>query len=118
MGMDSQRFDSIDESLTKLDASDRFDSIEKRLADGATRMLRFEKELQAVRAELRANTEVTTGIADLTQDIRDVLVAGRVGLKVLGGVGTTVKWLGIIAGGALAIYTALYALTHGGVAPK
>ena len=54
----------------------------------------------------------------LTQEVLDVLRAARVGLKVLGGIGIAVKWIGTLAAAGLAIWTFLYAITHGGATPK
>jgi len=77
--------------------NDRFTALERRLTD--------------IELDMRKNT-------DLTQEIRDVMTAAKVGFKVLGGVGIAVKWAGIVAGGALALYTAFYTFTHGGIPPK
>lgn len=71
----------------------------------------LEKRLLAVELDVKTNTA-------LTQEIRDVIVAAKVGFKVLGGIGIAVKWAGMIAAGAVAIYTAFYTLTHGGIPPK
>lgn len=53
--------------------------------------------------DMKANTEMTS-------DIRDVVTAGRVGSKV-------VKWLGAMAIAGASIYSAFYAVTHGGKLP-
>jgi hypothetical protein len=82
----------------------QFQSIEDRLAEA-------EKQLSAMREELRDNSEIT-------QDIREILVAAKVGLRVLGGLGQLVKWLGIVAGGVAAVYGAWQAITKGLQLPK
>ena len=57
--------------------TDRLASIEERLEHGSERM-------DLLDAEMTKNTE-------LTQEIRDIMAAARVGFKVLGGIGTAVK---------------------------
>lgn len=79
------------------------DGIHSRLASGDGRM-------DAIEAELRANTEVTT-------EVRDLLSAVKGGFKVLGWLGHGGKWAGMIAGAAVSLYTLGYALTHGGQLP-
>ena len=78
--------------------------IEERLESGSKRMDTFEKSMQV-------NNE-------MTGEIHAMFSAGKGGLKVLGWLGSIVKWLGMIAMAALAIYTAFYALLHGGAPPK
>lgn len=76
---------------------ERFDSLDARLRE--------------VERSIDANT-------DLTKEIRDVIVATKLGLRVLGGLGVAVKWAGMIAAGGLSIYAAIYAITHGGMPPE
>jgi hypothetical protein len=85
-------------------AEDRLASIEERMQQGSDRM-------DLLDAEMTKNT-------DLTQEIRDIMAAARVGFKVLGGLGTAFKWAGTLSAAAVAIYTALYAILHGGSTPK
>lgn len=80
-------------------------STEARLDSGDRRMKDIEDQLIEVRSELKRNSE-------LTQDIRDILTATKVGLKVLGGIGQLVRWLGFVAGGVLAIWGAWQAFLH------
>lgn len=82
---------------------DRLAAIEDRLERGSERM-------DLLDAELDRNTE-------LTQEIRDIMAAARVGFKVLGGLGTVAKWIGTIAGAGVALYSLWYAITHGGATP-
>lgn len=78
--------------------------IEERLDEGSKRMNSFE-------TSMKMNNE-------MTGEIHAMFVAGKGGLKVLGWLGSIVRWLGMIAMAALAIYTAAYALLHGGAPPK
>jgi hypothetical protein len=64
----------------------------------------------AIERELKANTEVTA-------EVRDLLTTVKGGFKVLGWLGHGGKWMGMIAGAAVSIYTLVYALTHGGRLP-
>lgn len=84
--------------------ADRLEAIEVRLARGSVRMDEFA-------TELKRNT-------DATEDIREILQAARLGFKVIGGLGAVFKWVGTLAGAAVAIWGLIYALTHGGVPPK
>lgn len=83
---------------------DRIDGVHERLDNSSRRMELFE-------AEMRSNTAATL-------EVRDILQAARVGLKVLGGIGVAAKWLGTIAAAAFAIWTFVYALMHNGASPK
>lgn len=83
---------------------DQIAAINQRLDAGSTRMASIE-------AALATNTEIT-------QDIHDVIVAARVGFRVLGGLGQAVKWLGMVATGALGLWAFLLALKQGGPGPK
>jgi hypothetical protein len=87
------------------------EDLRERLAEGDRRMADMERQIAAMREELRDNSEIT-------QDIREILTAAKVGLRVLGGLGQLVKWLGIVAGGVAAIYGAYQALRQGLPFPK
>ena len=78
--------------------------IEDRLDQGAHRMDKFETSIARNNA--------------MTEDIHAMFVAGKSGLKVLGWLGSAFKWLGMISAAAFAIYTAIYAILHGGASPK
>lgn len=65
--------------------------------------------LSALETELAANS-VTTG------EVRDILQVAKTGLKVIGGIGTFVKWIGGIAAGLAALW-GLYVTARGGI-PK
>ena len=90
----------------------QFQSIEERMAAGDKRMAEIEKQLNAMREELHDNSEIT-------QEIREILIAARWGLRALGGLGQAVKWVGVVAGGVAAVYGAYQALKQGvfGVLP-
>jgi hypothetical protein len=82
----------------------------QQVADRAERDSRFhdfDRRLADMKIALDLNTKVT-------QDIADVMSAAKVGLKFIGVIGIVVKWVGVIAGAAVAIYTAIYTFTHGG----
>jgi hypothetical protein len=99
---DAGRFDSIDDRQVAAAGAARSD-----MAESLDRFGKIEARLSAVETDIQLNTA-------LTKEIRDVMVAGRVGLKVLGGVGTAIKWLGMLAAAIVAIYSASYLLLHGG----
>lgn len=86
-----------------LDMAARLADINQRLARGDTRMASIE-------ADLASNTAIT-------REIRDLMDAARLGLRMLGGMGQVAKWLGMVAAAAVSIYTAAYMLTHGGQPP-
>lgn len=69
-----------------------------------------EMRMAALEKALGANTEIT-------REVRDLLDALKGGMKVLGWMGTGLKWLGAIAAAGMAIYTGVYMLTHGGELP-
>lgn len=73
------------------------------LTQGATRMQRIEQELAA-------NSTITA-------EIRDILSAVKLGLKVLGSIGLIVRWAGFIAAACAAIYTSWHMIQHGGKPP-
>ena len=100
-----------DDHTTPVTVLSTLDDIRVRLETGSIRMEVMEKNQIDMKRELAANTVITG-------EIRDLMAAARVGFKVLGGMATAAKWLGILASAALAIYTAFYALTHNGATPK
>ena len=79
--------------------------------DRAVRFDKIELRLGLVEGQITTNTE-------LTKEIRDAIVAAKMGFKVIGGIGQIVKWAGIISAAALSIYAAIFALMHGGASPK
>ena len=66
---------------------------------------------------VKENTGLTQRNNDLTQEIRDVIVAGRTGLKVLGSVGTAVKWVASVAAAIVTIWGLIWLLLHPGAIP-
>ncbi len=69
------------------------------LRDGRERMDRIEQNMQV-------NTDATEAARAGTQEVIDILTAVKGGLKVLGGLGTALKWIATV-GGALATIWAL-----------
>lgn len=66
--------------------------------------------MTANESELRMNTSVTA-------EVRALLEAMRVGMKVLGAIGTAATWAAKIAGAVAVIWGAWQAITHGGQPP-
>lgn len=85
-------------------------NVAARLADIDRRLARGDARMANIEVELASNTEVT-------REVRDLMTAARVGFRVLGGLGTAVKWLGILATASAAIYTAVQTLLHGAQPP-
>jgi hypothetical protein len=85
-------------------------SINGRFAHGTDRMDGMQKTMGEMQKELTANTSVTT-------DVRDLLDAGRSGLKVLGWLGAAAKWIGGMAAAALAVWGLWTAIKSGGPKP-
>lgn len=86
-------------------------SLDERLSTFENRQISISERMDLMDAEIKTNNE-------LTQDIRDLLAAFKGGFRVLGWLGTGAKWLGGIAGAAVALWVAWQTLTHGGVPPK
>jgi hypothetical protein len=77
----------------------RFAEIEAQMAKGAERM-------EAIERELRDNTQVT-------REVRELMVLGRNGFKVLGWFGIAAKWVGSLAAAVAAVWALVYAALHG-----
>jgi hypothetical protein len=92
----------------------RLADIDKRLDRGAARIAELQMSVAELQREMRENTAITT-------EVRDLLQLARAGLRLLGIVGNVVRWVGMVAGGAIAIwgacYAVWYAVTHGGHLP-
>ncbi|MFM2345343.1 MAG: hypothetical protein RL654_96 [Pseudomonadota bacterium] len=93
------------------------DEIEQRLDRGSERMARIEAELarqteqlNQLQVSLAANTEAT-------EEVRDLLDAAKGAFRALNGLGIAFGWLGRIAAAGVAIWGAIYAMTHGGRPP-
>ena len=93
------------------DPTTRLPTDTERLAAIEARLERGSQHMDLIDQAMLENTA-------LTQEIRDILTTAKTGFRVLGGLGTLVKWTGMVAGGLLALYTAIYALAHGGATPK
>lgn len=79
-------------------------AIEQELAQGRDRMGRIEDSIGA-------NTEMTA-------TIRDIVVAGKAGFKVLGWIGTVAKWIAAVGGAVVAVYAVVHAIKTGHPPPK
>lgn len=92
----------------------RLAAIDERLDRGAARFDELQRAVAELQRAMRENTEITT-------EVRDLLQLGRAGLRLLGIVGQVIRWIAMVAGGAVAIwgacYAVLYAVTHGGHLP-
>ena len=86
------------------------DTVAARLADIDQRLARGDTRMANIEVELASNTEVT-------REVRDLMTAARVGFRVLGGLGTAAKWVGILATASAAVYTAVQTLLHSGQPP-
>ena len=93
------------------------DNIEDRLDSGDERMERIEADLSrladhvaSLHAELQRNTVTTT-------EVRDLLDAAKGAFRALDGMGRVLAWVGRIAAAGVAIWGAIYAITHGGRPP-
>lgn len=85
-------------------------AVAAKLADIDQRLARGDARMASIEVELASNT-------DVTREIRDLMTAARVGFRVLGGLGTAVKWMSILATAGAAIYTALLTLLHSSQPP-
>jgi len=77
-------------------------------------MRSLEGSVAELRAEVAANTATT-------EEVREILAAVKSGIRVLGWLGTAALWLvrfgGAVATAGVAMWGALYAITHGGSHP-
>lgn len=80
--------------------------IRDRLDRGADKMTGLASGLAELRDELQSNTATTV-------EVRELLSVGKGGLRVLGWIGATFKWLAIVAGGITAVMVLLHALKTG-----
>lgn len=81
-------------------------AIHDRLDAGEVRMARIEGQVAENTALTRENTEIT-------KDIAELLYAARLGLKVIGGIGSIAKWAGTVAAALVAIWGLVVALKSG-----
>ena len=80
------------------------------LRDVRSCMRQNDTRMGAMESEINASSAITT-------EVRDILSVAKVGLRVLGGVGTLVRWVGYLSAAGAAIYSAWYMVTHGGRPP-
>lgn len=92
---------ALSEQIAELSLAQQ--GVNTRLKDGDAKMTLLAEELAK-------NTEVTT-------EVRDLVAAFKGGFKMAGWFGTGIKWVAGIAAAFVSIYTAFYAVTHGGKLP-
>lgn len=92
-------------------------AIHERLDAGDKRMEGIEAQMTENTRLTIENTRLTRDNAETTQDIKDLMVAAKLGFKVLGGLGVAFKWLGGIAAAAAALYSAYLVFRNGGSKP-
>lgn len=73
------------------------DYVAQSLRDGRDRMDRIERDM-------KSNTDLTGALKSDTQEVLDILTAVKGGLKVLGGLGTVLKWVATVGGAAAAVW--------------
>lgn len=69
------------------------------------------QQMVQLRMDLERNTEVT-------EEIRDMVRAARAGFKVLGWLGTALKWTATAGAAIVTLYGAWHALRHGDLPTK
>lgn len=75
----------------------------------------FREEQQEFRKDLKANTAMTAKINTMTEEMVDLFSAAKGAFKVLGWIGTMVKWVSGVAVAAGALW---FVITHFGAPPK
>lgn len=95
------------------------DAHEKQRRDDAHKALvlaveAIQVEQTAIREDLKKNSEMTVKINTMTEEMVDLFAAAKGAFKVLGWIGTAVKWIG---GVAVAV-AGVWALVKGGIPPK
>ena len=71
----------------------------------------LEQDVRAIKAKVTSLETAGQANTSLLEEIRDVLIVGRLGTA-------AIKWLGVVAAAALAVWGAIYAATHGGALLK
>ena len=56
-------------------------------------------------------------LADGETEVRDLLAAAKGAFRALNAIGIVVRWIGSLAAAGVAIWGAVYAITHGGRPP-
>jgi hypothetical protein len=73
--------------------------------ENETRMANMESSIQELRGHMSANTLITAEGKGEIREVLDILRAVKGGLKVIGGIGTIVKWVAGVAGALVALYS-------------
>lgn len=82
------------------------DTVPGQLAAINERLDNGDRRMSGIETKLAENTAITS-------EIKEILAAARLGFKVIGGLGSFIKW----AGGAAAAGAALWAMFHHGPKP-
>ena len=93
------------------------EEIETRLDKGSERMERIEAELTQQTAQLQQLQQDMQRNTEATEEVRDLLAAAKGAFRALDGMGRVLAWAGRIAAAGVAIWGAIYAITHGGRPP-
>ena len=80
-------------------------------------MQRIEAELAQQTAQLQRLQQDMQRNTEATEEVRDLLAAAKGAFRALNAIGIVVRWVGGIAGAGVAIWGAVYAITHGGRPP-
>ncbi len=99
-----------DSHMNDLDAVEA--SIERKALAAAIEELR--REQVDIRDELKKNGELTKKNNEMTQEMFDIFSAAKGAFKLLGWIGSAIKWTGIIAAAA----TAVWVFVKGGGPPS
>lgn len=102
------RGESQSERIRTLELSNRIltDQLAELLVEVRDLRRTSDSRFGALESELATNSTTTA-------EVRDILQVAKAGLKVIGGVGTFVKWVGSIAAGLAALW-GLYVTARGG----
>ena len=93
------------------------EEIETRLDKGSERMKRIEAELTRQTAQLQQLQQDMQRNTEATEEVRDLLAAAKGAFRALNAIGIVVRWIGSLAAAGVAIWGAIYAITHGGRPP-
>lgn len=93
------------------------EEIETRLDNGSERMGRIEAELTQQTAQLQRLQQDMQRNTEATEEVRDLLAAAKGAFRALNAIGIVVRWIGSLAAAGVAIWGAVYAITHGGRPP-
>lgn len=84
------------------------------VAEFSARLDAGDKRMQAIEVQLAENTRLTVANAETTQLIKELLDGAKAGFRVLGTLGTGIRWVGGVTGGATAVWVAWQNFKGGG----